>query len=50
MTDTYKLKTAEHLTLASLGKSKVEQSVANDAGDRSKSAFIEDEAIPPQFR
>ena len=48
--DTYESKTAEHLTLASLGKSNVEQSIANDAGDRSKSAFIEDEAIPPQFR
>ena len=49
-THAYESKTAEHLTLTSLGKSKVEQSVANDAGDRSKSAFIEDEAIPPQFR
>ncbi|KAI0340674.1 hypothetical protein BDW22DRAFT_391884 [Trametopsis cervina] len=41
--------TAEHLTLASLGKSPLEPR-AGEAGDRSKSTFIEDEDIPTQFR
>ncbi|KAI0818803.1 hypothetical protein BC629DRAFT_1588131 [Irpex lacteus] len=42
--------TAEHLTLASLGKSKLEPRAVEEGGDRSRSTFIEDEAIPPQFR
>ncbi|KIJ60599.1 hypothetical protein HYDPIDRAFT_98257 [Hydnomerulius pinastri MD-312] len=43
--------TAEHLTLASLGKSAVVTSSSNDeTGDRSKSTFIEDESLPVAFR
>ncbi len=46
----YVHQTAEHLTLASLGKSKLEPRAVEEGGDRSRSTFIEDEAIPPQFR
>ncbi|ESK87540.1 mitochondrial nuclease [Moniliophthora roreri MCA 2997] len=43
--------TAEHLTLASLGKSAlVAPPSPEEAGDRTKSAFIEDESIPLSFR
>ncbi|EMD38664.1 hypothetical protein CERSUDRAFT_113839 [Gelatoporia subvermispora B] len=43
--------TAEHLTLASLGKSALEGAPpADEAGDRGKSAFTEDESIPALFR
>jgi endonuclease G len=43
--------TAEHLTLASLGKSALAEPVsADEAGDRSRSQFKEDEAIPALFR
>ncbi|KAL1947561.1 hypothetical protein VTO73DRAFT_13285 [Trametes versicolor] len=42
--------TAEHLTLASLGKSKLEPREAGEAGDRSNSQFSEDQSIPAMFR
>ncbi|KAK0483289.1 hypothetical protein IW261DRAFT_937780 [Armillaria novae-zelandiae] len=42
--------TAEHLTLASLGKSTLAPSESSESGDRSKSTFIEDESIPVPFR
>ncbi|KAK0197464.1 hypothetical protein F5146DRAFT_918534 [Armillaria mellea] len=42
--------TAEHLTLASLGKSTLAPSESSESGDRSKSTFIEDESIPIPFR
>ncbi|KAJ7582525.1 hypothetical protein C8J56DRAFT_955020 [Mycena floridula] len=43
--------TAEHLTLASLGKSPLQPAVnGSSSGDRSKSTFIEDESIPVPFR
>ncbi|KAK0448377.1 uncharacterized protein EV420DRAFT_856610 [Desarmillaria tabescens] len=42
--------TAEHLTLASLGKSTLVPSESSESGDRSKSTFIEDESIPVPFR
>ncbi|THV08046.1 hypothetical protein K435DRAFT_642780 [Dendrothele bispora CBS 962.96] len=42
--------TAEHLTLASLGRSNVALPPESEAGDRSKSAFVEDESIPVPFR
>jgi hypothetical protein len=43
--------TAEHLTLASLGKSHLESPAdATESGDRSKSTFAEDESIPSLFR
>lgn len=42
--------TAEHLTLASLGKSPLGQPPADEAGDRSKSTFIEDNSIPAMFQ
>jgi endonuclease G len=43
--------TAEHLTLASLGKSALAEPIsADEAGDRSRSQFKEDEAIPALFR
>ncbi|KAG8889157.1 nuclease [Tulasnella sp. 332] len=47
--------TAEHLTLASLGKSRVVETVPDEGegkskGDRSRSNFSEDEAIPIPFR
>ncbi|KAL4244387.1 Endonuclease [Abortiporus biennis] len=43
--------TAEHLTLASLGKSSIEGPPSSEeSGDRSKSSFIEDESIPAMFR
>ncbi|KAG6329576.1 hypothetical protein ID866_9515, partial [Astraeus odoratus] len=43
--------TAEHLTLASLGKSTLSSSPAGDEGaDRSKSVFTEDESLPVLFR
>ncbi|KAF5391815.1 hypothetical protein D9757_001690 [Collybiopsis confluens] len=41
--------TAEHLTLASLGKSALVAS-PDESGDRTKSAFKEDESIPAPFR
>ncbi|TFY70530.1 hypothetical protein EVG20_g2482 [Dentipellis fragilis] len=43
--------TAEHLTLASLGRSAVKGPSSDDEkGDRGKSTFAEDEAIPLPFR
>ncbi|KZV62624.1 hypothetical protein PENSPDRAFT_591140 [Peniophora sp. CONT] len=42
--------TAEHLTLASLGKSPLEPIPGGESGDRQKSQFAEDEAIPVPFR
>ncbi|TRM59403.1 hypothetical protein BD626DRAFT_550247 [Schizophyllum amplum] len=42
--------TAEHLTLASLGKSALAGPEASEAGDRGKSAFVEDPSIPAMFR
>lgn len=43
--------TAEHLTLASLGKSSREPAPGDgDTGDRGKSTFHEDESLPVQFR
>ncbi|GJE86802.1 DNA/RNA non-specific endonuclease [Phanerochaete sordida] len=43
--------TAEHLTLASLGKSPLEaRPSAEETGDRSKSQFVEDESVPAMFR
>ncbi|KAH7889958.1 hypothetical protein F5I97DRAFT_1924468 [Phlebopus sp. FC_14] len=42
--------TAEHLTLASLGKSAPEPSSSSEAGDRSRSTFTEDESLPLAFR
>ncbi|KAH8102897.1 hypothetical protein BXZ70DRAFT_1057286 [Cristinia sonorae] len=43
--------TAEHLTLASLGKSTVAEPPSNgEKGDRSRSTFSEDESIPVPFR
>ena len=44
--------TAEHLTLASLGKSPVEDPTTGDGtkGDREKSTFQEDESLPVAFR
>ncbi|KAH7107784.1 hypothetical protein BKA62DRAFT_684439 [Auriculariales sp. MPI-PUGE-AT-0066] len=43
--------TAEHLTLASLGKSALIAPVDDgEKGDRSKSQFMEDEAVPALFR
>lgn len=44
-------KTAEHLTLASLGKSPLEAPPSNsETGDRSQSVFTEDQSIPALFR
>ncbi|KAA1474841.1 hypothetical protein DENSPDRAFT_825009 [Dentipellis sp. KUC8613] len=43
--------TAEHLTLSSLGRSAIKGLSSDDEkGDRGKSAFAEDEAIPLPFR
>ncbi|KIY66255.1 hypothetical protein CYLTODRAFT_444806 [Cylindrobasidium torrendii FP15055 ss-10] len=42
--------TAEHLNLAHLGKSMLEPSDSTESGDRTKSQFMEDDSIPPQFR
>lgn len=43
--------TAEHLTLASLGKAtSLTPQDPSESGDRGKSAFIEDETIPVPFR
>ncbi|KAI0028520.1 hypothetical protein K488DRAFT_80641 [Vararia minispora EC-137] len=43
--------TAEHLTLASLGKSALEPaSPGSETGDRQKSAFAEDPGLPTLFR
>ncbi|KZT22692.1 hypothetical protein NEOLEDRAFT_1137723 [Neolentinus lepideus HHB14362 ss-1] len=43
--------TAEHLTLAKLGKSLLDPpSSASETGDRSNSTFTEDESIPAMFR
>ncbi|KAF5372923.1 hypothetical protein D9758_001742 [Tetrapyrgos nigripes] len=42
--------TAEHLTLASLGRSLVAAPSEDESGDRTKSAFVEDESIPKPFR
>ncbi len=41
--------TAEHLTLASLGKSALQQRT-EEAGDRTNSQFKEDPSIPAMFR
>ncbi|KAJ3741958.1 hypothetical protein DFH05DRAFT_1403145 [Lentinula detonsa] len=41
--------TAEHLTLASLGKSSL-VAPPDEAGDRTKSSFMEDDTIPAPFR
>ena len=39
------------MTLASLGKSALEARPSGDeAGDRSKSQFVEDESVPAMFR
>jgi endonuclease G len=44
-------KTAEHLTLATLGKSTLVAPIeTEEKGDRSKSHFKEDESIPLPFR
>ncbi|KAF9036968.1 hypothetical protein BDZ89DRAFT_451976 [Hymenopellis radicata] len=42
--------TAEHLTLASLGRSRIVEPESSESGDRSKSAFMEDPSIPAPFR
>ncbi|KAG7092185.1 hypothetical protein E1B28_008554 [Marasmius oreades] len=43
--------TAEHLTLASLGKSALlPPSPTEEAGDRNKSSFVEDQSIPVPFQ
>ena len=42
--------TAEHLTLASLGKSPLQPQVEGAGGDRANSQFKEDESIPSMFR
>ena len=46
----YAPQTAEHLTLASLGKSPLGPTPGGESGDRQKSQFVEDEAIPVPFR
>ena len=50
----YSSQTAEHLTLASLGKSLVEEPATTTGngtkGDREKSTFQEDESLPVAFR
>ena len=43
----YPLQTAEHLTLASIGRSTVPN---GEKGDRSASVFKEDESLPVTFR
>ncbi|KAG0706377.1 hypothetical protein DFH29DRAFT_170779 [Suillus ampliporus] len=42
--------TAEHLTLASLGKSTPQRPAGDGSGDRSNSTFAEDESLPAMFR
>jgi endonuclease G len=42
--------TAEHLTLASLGRSPLEPPLEGEKGDRSRSVFAEDESLPVTFR
>ena len=44
--------TAEHLTLASLGKSLIDEPTTGNVakGDREKSTFQEDESLPVAFR
>ncbi|KAG2348578.1 hypothetical protein BDR05DRAFT_957210 [Suillus weaverae] len=42
--------TAEHLTLASLGKSNQQRPSGDGSPDRSKSTFVEDESLPAMFR
>lgn len=42
--------TAEHLTLASLGKSGVAPASDGGAGDRTRSTFTEDDSLPTPFR
>ncbi|TBU28921.1 DNA/RNA non-specific endonuclease [Dichomitus squalens] len=42
--------TAEHLTLASLGKSPLQPKIEGEGGDRTNSQFKEDESIPSIFR
>ncbi|KIJ17089.1 hypothetical protein PAXINDRAFT_111817 [Paxillus involutus ATCC 200175] len=42
--------TAEHLTLASLGKSALAPASNDETGDRSRSTFAEDESLPVAFR
>jgi DNA/RNA endonuclease G (NUC1) len=46
----YFSQTAEHLTLASLGKSKSLVESTTEGGDRGKSTFQEDESLPVAFR
>lgn len=47
----YTVKGAEHLTLSTLGRSRLNESQSDDEkGDRSKSTFREDESIPAPFR
>jgi len=43
-------KTAEHLSLTSLGKSLVSPSEEGPGGDRTNSVFKEDESLPTVFR
>jgi len=46
-----KQQTAQHLTLASLGRrSKLEEDGPSEGGDRSKSVFAVDESLPLAFR
>ncbi|KAH0830284.1 hypothetical protein J3R83DRAFT_1649 [Lanmaoa asiatica] len=42
--------TAEHLTLASLGKSAIAPASEDEAGDRARSTFTEDDSLPTMFR
>jgi endonuclease G, mitochondrial len=42
--------TAQHLTLASLGRSTLEPSAESVPGDRSQSVFLEDISLPVAFR
>ena len=43
--------TAEHLTLASLGKSRIDDKAGtSESGDRGNSTFREDESLPAPFR
>ena len=44
------LQTAEHLTLASLGKSPLAPVPDEEKGDRANSQFVEDQSIPAMFR
>ncbi|KAL0947314.1 hypothetical protein HGRIS_013433 [Hohenbuehelia grisea] len=42
--------TAEHLTLASLGRSRLVPPDESEKGDRGKSTFVEDASLPTKFR